>query len=97
MCGEEQVYQSFNIHQIKKDSQQALLPTEFLNQINISGMPPHKLRLKIGPPIIMLRNLNSTEGLCNGTRPIVTNLHSRLIDSKISFGSFAGKLVFIPR
>jgi ATP-dependent DNA helicase PIF1 len=95
MCGEEHVFQSFN--QIIKDSQQALFPTEFLNQINISGMPPHKLRLKIGQPIIMLRNLNSTEGLCNGTRLIVTNLHSRLIEAKISFGSFAEKLVFIPR
>ncbi len=46
-------------------------PSEFLNTLEINGMPSHKLLLKIGTPVIRLRNLNPLAGLCNGTRLIV--------------------------
>ncbi|VDM98548.1 unnamed protein product, partial [Onchocerca ochengi] len=42
-------------------------PTEFLNSIDLPGMPPRVLQLKIGVPIIMLQNMNQLK-LCNGTR-----------------------------
>jgi len=80
-----------------KDSQQANFPSEFLNSLNISGLPPHKLRLKIGQPIILLRNINSVSGLCNGTRLVIKKIYSRLIEAVISFGAFSGNTVLIPR
>ncbi|GFU44729.1 ATP-dependent DNA helicase, partial [Trichonephila clavipes] len=42
-------------------------PTEFLDSLDLPGMPPHVLTLKIGVPIILLRNINPSR-LCNGTR-----------------------------
>src|SRR5258705_13992848 len=46
-------------------------PIEFLNTINPSGTAPHKLNLKIGSLIMLLRNLNTKRGLRNGTRLVV--------------------------
>ena len=46
-----------------EDSQQAQYPTEFLNTLNISGLPPHILYLKVGLPIILIRNINPATGL----------------------------------
>ena len=53
---------------------QSLYPTEFINMIRMSGLPDHHLQLKVGVPIMLLRNLDPTKGLCNGTRLIVTQL-----------------------
>ncbi|XP_048621802.1 uncharacterized protein LOC111206909 [Brassica napus] len=44
------------------------LSTDFLNSIKVSGLPNHSLRLKIGCPVMLLRNINPNEGLMNGTR-----------------------------
>src|SRR5690606_8965529 len=51
---------------------QALYPSEFLNSLKTSSLPPHRLVLAIGSPIMLLRNLRPREGLCNGTRLICT-------------------------
>ncbi|VDM91933.1 unnamed protein product [Onchocerca ochengi] len=40
---------------------------EYLNLLDLPGMLPHMLQLKIGVPIIMLRNINQPK-LCYGTR-----------------------------
>ncbi|GJV16182.1 ATP-dependent DNA helicase PIF1-like protein [Tanacetum coccineum] len=52
--------------------QQHLYPIEFLNTLNFPGMPPHALSLKKELPIMLLRNVNPSQGLCNGTRLIIT-------------------------
>jgi ATP-dependent DNA helicase PIF1 len=68
-----------------------------LNSLNPSGTAPHELKLKKGALIMLLRNLNTNRGLCNGTRLIVTDLKPNLIITKVLTGSNAGNIVFIPR
>ena len=42
---------------ILEDDHKEIVPTEYLNTISISGMADHDLCLKIGCPVILLRNL----------------------------------------
>ena len=43
------------------------LTAEFLNSLNHSSLPLSRLELRIGAPIILMRNLDLKQGLCNGT------------------------------
>ncbi|XP_058198563.1 uncharacterized protein LOC131314087 [Rhododendron vialii] len=72
-------------------------PNEYLNSLDPTGLPPFKLELKMGCPIILLRNIAPKDGLCNGTRMMVVRCGSRIIEVKILTGKKFGKLAFIPR
>ena len=56
-----------------------LYPVEFLNSIEANNFPTHKLVLKRGTIVMLLRNLNQSIGLCNGTRLLVTEPGQRLL------------------
>lgn len=79
------------------DGVNLLYTTEYLNALKCSGLPNHKLRLKLHRPILLLRNLNQKQGLCNGTRLIVTRLGEKVIEAEILIGENAGKKILIPR
>jgi hypothetical protein len=79
------------------DNIDLLYPIEFINQLDFNGVPQHSISLKIGTPIMLLRNLSPSAGLCNGTRLIVTQLADRIIEAQIITGSNIGDRVFIPR
>src|SRR5277367_3681492 len=74
-----------------------LYPVEYFNSINCSGLPLSKLKLKIGCPVMILRNLNAKEGVCNGSRGIVTRMSNRVLEVRLLTGEHAGKTTFIPR
>jgi hypothetical protein len=58
---------------------------ETLENINdISGLPLANLRLKIGAPVMILRNLDPANGLCNGTRCTVSRFFKRALEIKLS-------------
>ena len=68
---------------------------EYLHGQCPNGFPPHDLRLKHNMPLMLLRNLNPREGLCNGTKLIFL----RCIDSKLLECKVVGnqRTVLIPR
>ncbi|KAH1253626.1 ATP-dependent DNA helicase PIF6 [Glycine max] len=71
--------------------------TEFLNSLTTSDLPNHSIKLKIRSPIMLLRNLDQTQGLYNGTRLVVTRLANHVIAAEIIFGKNPGHSVYIPR
>jgi len=75
----------------------SLYPVEFLDTLQFSGIANHELELKVGVPILLLRSLNQSIGLCNGMRLIVKKLGQRVIEAEIIAGNNVGKRVFILR
>ena len=72
-------------------------PMEFINSLTPSGMPPHRLNLKVRAIIMLLRNLSIIQGLCNGTRLQVLQLHENSVQASLISGSHANTRVLIPR
>ncbi|XP_047072869.1 ATP-dependent DNA helicase PIF1-like [Lolium rigidum] len=92
--GEEMVYYSFD--SVEEDPY-GYYPEDFLNNLTPNGLPPHMLKLKINCPIILLRNIDPANGLCNGTRLVVRGFHKNAIDAEIVLGQHSGMRVFLPR
>ncbi|CAG4984962.1 unnamed protein product [Colias eurytheme] len=92
--GNEVVYTSINT--VVEQDDATHYPVEFLNSLSASGLPAHTIKLKVGVPIMLLRNLSPPK-LCNGTRLKVISLHRHTIEAEILTGCGVGEAVFIPR
>ena len=57
----------------------------------------HPLKAKIGAVLMILRNLSPRDGMCNGTRFLLTHVRGRVLQGVIISGEFLGKKVMIPR
>ncbi|XP_067134560.1 uncharacterized protein [Centruroides vittatus] len=90
---EERIYKSIDTMVNVEES--VNFPAEFLNCLRVPGTPLHRLRVKIGSPIVLLGNPNSPK-LCNGTRTIVKQLSSNVIEVELTTGKDKGHAVFVP-
>ena len=70
---------------------------EFLNNLKCSGTPNHELLLKVGTPVMLLRNIDHSNGLCNCTKLIITRLGDYVLEGKVLGGQKRGNKVLIPR
>ncbi|CAN1777370.1 ATP-dependent DNA helicase PIF1 [Linum perenne] len=98
--GEEECYYSSDSIQFEAANQaeiEAEYPPEFLNSLRIGNFPDHELKLKVGVPVILLRNIDQSMGLCNGTRAIVRTLGTWSIEVEIITGTNIGDRVYLPR
>lgn len=73
------------------------IPAEFLNSLTVSGVPQHRLTLKVGMPVMLMRNMDPAKGLANGTRLIVRGLHGSLLDCEVVGGAHAGNRALLCR
>lgn len=100
MAGEEHIFHSADCivdENNEPTGEYAGIPVEFLRSLDAGNFPPGELHLKIGCPIILLRNLSPAAGLCNGTRLIVVRISTRVIEAKIIGGDENGSIALIPR
>ena len=70
---------------------------EYLQSINHPSLPPSRLTLKLGAPVILLRNINPREGLCNVTRITIFQLSRSCIGVGILDGDFECHCKLLPR
>ncbi|GME79032.1 unnamed protein product [Ambrosiozyma monospora] len=70
---------------------------ETLNSFNANGSPQGSLSLKVNCIIMLLRNLNTEQGLCNGTRLKVTRLTPSKIQALIMGGDHDQEQTVIPK
>lgn len=92
----EKTYYSYR--KLNEDCNDTGIDVQLLNSLNQPSLPPHALKLKVGCLIMVIRNLDCKNGVCNGTRLIVTDLKENLIIAKIlTAGKFKGNIIAIPR
>ena len=98
--GEEKVYYARNTIPNKDEYEydiDLLYNEEYLAQQNPGGCPPHELRLKINTIVMLLRNINTAIGLCNGTRMAIEKMNNETLECKVLSGIMKDKKVFIPK
>jgi hypothetical protein len=100
MHGEVKTFYSADqiIHESGADDLSHLLITpEFLRSVKSASLPPGELRIKIGCPLILMRNLSPSHGLCNGSRMIVIGMTDRVLQVRLIGGDHHGQIALIPR
>ncbi|GFV98339.1 ATP-dependent DNA helicase [Trichonephila clavipes] len=83
LSGQEYAYGSIDC--ILNDDEAVQYPTEFLNCIQTPDLQAQNLILKVGSPIILIRNIDAPR-LCNGTRLIVKKLMQHVIQATVLTG-----------
>ena len=73
------------------------IPQEVLHSLDLPSLPLFELKMKIGCPLILLRNLDPTKGLCNGTRMILLTAYRHILEVLIIGGDHHSQKAFIPR
>ncbi len=73
-------------------------PVEHLNSLTAGpALPYHRIQLKKGFKVMLLRNLCPQEGHVNGARHTVEHMSNNLLHLKVAVGSHAGKRLTLPR
>ncbi|CDF36554.1 unnamed protein product [Chondrus crispus] len=81
-----------------EDTNALIYPTEMLNTLTAgSDLPDHKLKLKKGFIVMLLRNLDPTSGHVNGARYVIEKMTNNLFFLRVTSGSHEGNRLCLPR
>ncbi|KAL4342740.1 hypothetical protein AHAS_Ahas11G0008600 [Arachis hypogaea] len=69
---------------------------KILNGINCSVLLPYKLIVKVSAPVMLLRNIDQTNGLCNETRMQVRRMENHVIECKTLTRKKVESIILIP-
>ncbi|XP_025625512.1 uncharacterized protein [Arachis hypogaea] len=98
--GDERIYLSSDSLYVEESNMEVELDTfsmDVLNATNCSGISPHKLKLKPGVPVMLLRNINQSNGLCNRTKLQVRRIGKHVIECMVLTRNRSGQVILIPR
>ncbi|PIO73234.1 hypothetical protein TELCIR_04797 [Teladorsagia circumcincta] len=94
---DERCYRSIDEAIYTEGQNEQLFSMEYLNTLTPTGMPPHEHLLKWGTIVMLLRNLDVANGLCNGTRLIIERMGRYTPACRFFCGERRGQLAVIPR
>lgn len=60
-----------------------ILTLKFLSSLSTFGLSNHHIKLKIGTPVMLMWNINQSEGLCNDTMILITNMANHVLEAII--------------
>ncbi|GKA02841.1 ATP-dependent DNA helicase PIF1-like protein [Tanacetum coccineum] len=98
--GDEKTYNSSDtvgVADVNTNFNETMYTEKFLNNLNMAGIPHHSIKLKIGTPVMCMRNIDQRAELCNGTRLQVLRMGTNVIEAKIISGGSVGTVCAIPR
>ncbi|VDB85048.1 unnamed protein product [Peniophora sp. CBMAI 1063] len=72
------------------------MPPEFLRSMFSPGFPLGELQVKTGCPLILLRNIRASQGLCNGTRLILRRASTRVLEVQAIGADRDGDVALLP-
>jgi len=81
MKGQNKIYRSKD--RVELDETACKFPEEYLNELEINGCPDHLLKLKIGAPVMVLRNIDPFNSICNGTKGVITSMNEHVLEIEI--------------
>ena len=71
--------------------------TEFISSLTPNGLPPYKLKLKVGAVVTLQQNFNSWSGLCNRARLRICAVYGRVFHFDILTGVCWDEQKFLPK
>jgi len=98
MPGLEHRFEAVNhVEMREEDAVSEPFAAQYLQSIELASIPPSCLKLEIGAPVILIRNLSAKQGLCNGSRMRVLGIGRNCLQIAILGSKWDGQVRLLLR